>query len=175
VAGWNALVLEPGGCFLLNPAGTAVRFSRRASRIDFVGLLVRMEELDVPFAYTRELAEIYFTVLPGGKLGDYLDGQIRLSCGVDGIGVMDRTLVHELAHHVDELEELSERSSIVSEKRARAKFMSDVYSRTDVGEYVAVGFEVFYLGTPEQRSKMRTCNGRLYDAISRVHRKYRSL
>lgn len=155
---------------LLNRWSTEIRLSRRA-RVDVLAIFDRMEELDVPFGYTDELDEIYFTLLPH-KHGDYSPCIIRLSTSHDSLRSIDRTLVHELGHHMDAIEDLSERPSLIEEKRSSARFMSDSYARHDVGEYVAVGFEVYYLGTDEQRRKMREHNPRLYRTIREIHKKY---
>ena len=131
-----------------------------------------MEELRVPFAYTDELDEIYFTILHRNH-GDYLPSRVRLSCSRQSLDCLESTFVHELGHHIDNVEDISERDSIIEEKRTSARYMSDTYARSGVGEYVAVGFEVYYVGTREQRRRMRGLNPRLYNVISYVHRKYR--
>ncbi len=171
---WNAVEgPKQRNYSLLNASYTTVRFNKRV-KVDLVPLLVRMEELGVPLSFTEGLEEIYFTYLRGGH-GYYLDGKIRMSCSPESVVCLDRTLVHELGHHVDEIEDLSNRQAIIDEKRLASRFMSDTYARKDVAEYVAVGFEMFYLGTPEQRAKMRKCNPKLYLAIQKIHRIYRRL
>jgi hypothetical protein len=154
----------------MNRWSTTLRFSKRA-KVDVITLFNRMGELGVPFSYCDELEEIYFTLLPH-KHGQYAPHEIWLSTSLDSRGCIDRTLVHELGHHIDNVEELSERLPIIEEKRLQSKFMPDNYARQDVGEYIAVGFEVYYLGTREQRRKMRELNPRLYRTIGDVHRKY---
>jgi len=166
---WPFMVRGDRG-HLLNRWSTELRFSKRAN-VDAISLFDRLVELNVPFSYADELDEIYFTLLPG-KHGDYMSCSIRLSTSRDSLFALDRTLIHELGHHIDNIEELSERRTILKEKRTQAKFMSDTYARTDVGEYVAVGFEVYYMGTREQRSRMRALNPKLYRAIGDIHRKY---
>ena len=167
---WPFTIGDASGC-LSNRWSTELRFSRRAV-VDTLALFDRMEELGVPFAYADELEEVYFTLLPG-KHGDYFPCKIRLSTSRDSLSMLDRTFIHELGHHIDNVEELSERPSLVEEKRTQAKFMSDTYARTDVGEYVAVGFEVYYLGTRRERAQMREMNPKLYRTVADMHRKYR--
>lgn len=137
-----------------------------------------MEVHKVPIAYTEGLKEIYFTLLPSyskGRVtsGDYdAIGKIRLSCDTTSRDSFDRNLIHELAHHVDEMEGISDRESIIEEKRTSARHIPDAYARKDVSEYVAVGFEIYYFGTRTQRGELRRQNPKLYNVIRYIHRKY---
>lgn len=164
---------DPEGDFvLLNKCKTLVRFSQRA-RVDITELMARMEELNVPFGYTEDVKEIYFTVL-SGMHGDYSDGNLRLHCGHESKKIHDRTLIHELAHHVDEVEGISDREGILKEKMKKARYLPDTYARKNLLEYIAVGFEVYYCGTRDEKRKMKRCNPILFNTIRYLHRKYKA-
>lgn len=162
---------QKGILVLKNRSRTIIRFSERAS-IDVVSLLTQMELLNVPFAYTNQVKEIYFTIMRDH--GDQLHDKIRISLKKNLKTQLDATLIHELAHNVDDHECISDDPKILREKKECAKFLPDQYARKDVREYVAVGFEVFYCGTQQQRSKMRKCNPILYSWILKLHKKYKS-
>lgn len=172
---WNVIKHnDPEGDYILiNKTNTFIRFSDRVS-IDISALLSRMEERNVPISYTEDLAEIYFTHLKDKTYGDYADNKIRLSCCVSTTNELDRTLVHELGHHIDEREDISGRTSIIKEKRTCSKFIDDRYADKNIGEYVAVGFEIYYFGTKEVKAKFKKKNPKLFNVIRYLHRKYRN-
>lgn len=157
---------------LLNRARTQIRFSRRV-KVDLAKLLVQMEEANVPLQYTNGLKEVYFTFLRG-LYGCYLDDRVMISCDQHGRECMDRTFIHELAHHLDEEEDISERPGMLEEKKKSHKVLGDKHARDSVSEYVAIGFEVYYFGTKIQRKKMQRKCPRLWKTIRYIHRKYRS-
>lgn len=152
----------------MNSGWTPIRLSQRV-RVDLPALMSRMEELGVPLAYTREIEEIYFTLLPR-RAGDFSRNKIRISCDRLERENVDRVLVHELGHHVDDLEAIAARDEIVRERRRRGGRMGDPYARKDVDEYVAVGFESYY-GAARRRFKKE--NPVLHRAIAAAHEKYR--
>lgn len=162
---------EEGAFVLKNRSRTLIKFSERAC-LDISSLLTQMEMLNVPFAYTDQVKEIYFTLMHDH--GDQLHDKIRISFKKDFHDQLDRTLVHELAHNVDDHEGISDDPDIVKEKRMCARYLPDVYARKAVIEYVAVGFEVFYCGTEHQKVKMKRLNPILYKWINRVHKKYKA-
>lgn len=132
----------------------------------------RMEELEIPIAYTRNLEKIIFTKIPKGHHGDYQGDVIRLAADKKTTPILDKVFVHELAHHVDDHEDLSSDDLLIQEKKVAAKHMSDTYAKKNTSEYLAVGFEVYYLGTKEEKKKMRDKNPRLYRTIAVLHRKF---
>ena len=156
---------------LLNKSGTQIYLSER-TKLDIVDLMTKMEEYDIPLAYTGKLDSIHFTTFSRTKCGDYLNNVIRLNRSPIFRDVLHITLLHEIAHHVDSYEGISEREDIALEKTKCARFLSDTYARHDVLEYVAVGFEVFYFGTKEQHKKMKRLNPKLYNTIKKLHKKY---
>ncbi len=166
--------------YLANDVGTVVRLSKRVD-VDLPLLMSRLEERGIPIAYSYGVHEIYFTVLPGDdedkyavKYGDYdrVEKRITLSCGVQARPDLHSSLVHELIHHVDMNEDFSSREKIVEEKALKARGLDDGYASVNVDEYVAVGFEMHYFGTREQRRKIRKEHPRLYNLIRYIHRKY---
>lgn len=164
---WNLGWVRAREYILLNPINTIVRYSKITTP-NVNWLMSRMEELEVPVAYTYELTEIYFTNIPGAE-GDYIDGVIRLKASVDTV---DRTFVHELGHHIDEIEGCTLDDRLIREAKYRARYMSDKYARKNVAEYFAVGFEVFYFGAPGERKKFRKLNPYLYRTITKLHQRY---
>lgn len=126
----------------------------------------------MPIAYTIGVREVYFTIFSQRHAGDYRDGKIRMDCGVNSQRMLPEILIHELAHHLDDEELLSDRPEIRAEKKLGSKFMEDKYAQTNIGEYVAVGFEVYYFGVEPEKESLRKHNPALYSAIDEVHRKY---
>jgi len=162
---------DEGDYILKNASRTLIRFSERCQP-DIGQLMAEMEELNVPFAYADKVKEIYFTLMPDH--GDHKDGYIRISFTNQSREILGRILIHELAHNVDDEEGLSEREDIIEEKRKKARYLPDTYARKNVDEYIAIGFETYYCGTPEQKRKMKRCNPRLFGAIRYLHRKYKA-
>lgn len=173
---WNVITCSDsrGSFILLNSSRTFIRLSKRAADVDLALLMVRMEEAGVPIAYTRQVKEIYFTVMRSRVHGDYSDDIVRLSCASDSLRMFERILLHELAHHLDKIEDLSGHEGILEEKMKRARFMPDRYARSSVDEYIAIGFETFYFGFAEDKKRLRKHNPRLYALIQKMHKKYRS-
>jgi hypothetical protein len=170
---WWAVGDADGGLALCNRSRTVVRLAERASRVvDLGAFFAELEEAGVPFAYTEGLDEVYFTLLRGVH-GDYFRSRIRLSSGPRTRPILVRSFVHELAHHVDEAEGLSDRE-FIEEERRRAGNRMDNFARENSEEYVAYGFETFYFGTEEQRERLREHNPRLHQAILRTHARYRA-
>lgn len=157
---------------LRSPTQTVFSFSKRI-RFDVSLLLCEMELHGVPLGYTRGLRRVRLTVLR--DLGTYLNNVINLNVTpyVGPPSSVCQTFVHELGHHVDELEAISDDPRVIREKRHGWKHLPDPYSRKNVVEYVGVGFETFYFGTDEQKRSMRKRNKVLYSRISQAHRKYR--
>lgn len=171
MASWNVAWVKAKEYMLMNGDSTPVRLSP-SSKPDVSWLMSRMEELGIPIAYTKDLEEIYFTKLPGGDHGDYCAGRIRMSADKKTCPIMDKVFVHELAHHVDDQEDVTSDEKLIQEKKRAAKYMADTYAKKNVGEYLAVGFEVYYLGTEQEKKKMRKRNPRLYRTIGDLHRRF---
>lgn len=171
---WNVIKCndKEADFVLLNKSKTTISFSKR-SNADLAMIMNEMEEASVPFSYTNGVKKIYFTLLRSNTHGDYSDGNIRLSCGRNSRDMYASTFVHELAHHLDEEEDISGRDSIITEKKRKARYLTDSYARKNVGEYIAVGFEVYYFGSRDERARMRKNNPKLWNVIRHIHRKYR--
>lgn len=166
---------EDATLLLRNGSGTIIRFSQRIDPDGVDDLMKDMRDAGVPFAFTKGLREIYFTVLrslDGETIcGDYIDGRIRLSCGRHSIP-LHHILIHELGHHVDEIEGISDRPKVIGEKRYRAHMLGKDQATEDVGEYIAIGFEVFYFGGRGARAHLSRTNPHLYNVLRYMHRKY---
>lgn len=161
--------------FFRNASQTVVTVSRRV-RFDFSYLLVRMEHVGLPTAYLDKVREVRLTMLPR-DYGRYQAGRIVLDAFGWGPGPLEtvcQTFIHELGHHIDWEEAISDDPAVVKEKRTRYRFLPDpAGARKNVGEYVAVGFEVFYMGSAADKKRMREKNPKLWDRIRKAHRKYR--
>lgn len=173
---WNVVWVKAREYELLNGSQTAVYLSR-TSKFPVAQLMSRMEELGVPVAYSGNLKEVIFTrSLPSRtgtrNHGDYVNSRIRMASGRDTVDVMDRVFVHELAHHVDDQEDVTGDGLLEDERKRRWKHMPDRYARKNAGEYLAVGFEYFYCGTEEERAQMKRKNPRLYRTIASLHRRF---
>lgn len=170
MSSWNVVWVRERTFELMNKSSTLIHLSP-SSQVDVSLLMSRMEDLGVPVAYTEELREIRFTKLR--DMGDYKDCVIRMSSNRRTRESMDRVFVHELAHHVEETYDTCSNESIHAEKRSSAKHLPDGYAKKNVFEYFAVGFEVYYCGTREERKKMKTKNPILYRTIHEIHRNFR--
>lgn len=137
-------------------------------------LMKRMRDANVPIGYTIGLKEIYFTRLHGTH-GDYTFSKIRLSTDIRSWEISHVVLVHELAHHLDEILEITKDDRLRKEKKENAQHMPDGYAKTNFGEYLACGFEIFYFGAKKEKDKMKQKNPRLYRTIETLHRKFSSL
>lgn len=171
---WNVVPtddpLEP--YLLCNTTQTAITYSR-TTRFDVSDLLCAMEERGVPLGFTRGLREIRFTRMR--DYGTYLNGVLKLDVGryVGSSVHVCQTFVHEIGHHVDELEAISDDPRVIREKRHGWRHLPDPYAEKNVGEYVGVGFETFYYGKPDERREMRERCRFLHLRIAQAHRKYR--
>jgi len=174
LSSWNIIPFKEREYILTNDDRTLIRCSP-SSKPDIVKLMSSMEEHDVPISYTKFLREIYFTRLPGGDHGDYHDDRVRLAADKKTALVLGKVFVHELAHHLDDHEDIVSDDHLFREKKKCAKHMSDAYAKKNVGEYLAVGFEVFYFGAAVEKAKLRKMNPRLYKTIAALHRKFSRL
>lgn len=117
-----------------------------------------MEELEFPISYTDDLEEIYFTYLKNGLEGDYdsYNNKIRIGCNKH---IIDRTyqiFVHEIGHHIDEIEGFSEEQELKDEFDLFPGIMpiclstcfeespSGLSGEGRYGEYFALGFELYH-------------------------------
>lgn len=168
---WNVEWVRAKEYVLLNCECTPILLSQ-SSKPDLSWLMSRMEELRIPISYTKNLEKIIFTKIPRGHHGDYQGDIIRLAADKKTAPILDKVFVHELAHHVDDHEDISSDDLLIKEKKVASKYMDDAYARKNTSEYLAVGFEVYYLGTKEEKKKLRAKNPRLYRAIAALHRKF---
>jgi hypothetical protein len=136
--------------------------------------MYEIETAGVPITYSNGLREIAFTRIVK-DVGDYIDCKIRVSTIKEGLRNAAKILTHELAHHVDFMEDVTSDEKLIREKTKKAKFMSDGYSRKDVAEYWACGNEVFYFGDEKAKKKLRKKNPYLFKKISLTHQKFVSM
>lgn len=177
---WDVFPLShTGNLVLKNRSRTLLRQNSRVS-VDVPALLTQAEECGLPFAYSDQVREIYFTILPIRKNlaihGRYIytSNSIIVSCNSRNSEPMINTIVHEIGHHIDSVECISEYEGIRSEYSTGAQHLPDPGALKNVDEYVAFGFETFYLGTSVDRRKMRHLNPILWRMLSLIHRVYRS-
>ena len=173
---WRTVVCDPrknegARLFLANSSKTIVLVNRRLT-IDPREVFKKMEELGVPFRYTNGLKCINFTILKGPVGGYYYSDQIDIHASSETKDHLDRFLVHEVGHHVDDQEVASD--GLESElKRHWRKLHVRISSKTE-DEYLASGFEKFYAMGSAARKEMAKTNPKLYSTIMRLHRSYRS-
>lgn len=166
-ASWNVLEHPDGHYVLLNSDETVVRKSG-AAKVDIVDVLSQLEELKVPPGYTRGLEEIYFTRHLVGAVGTHEGNVIRVTANMLKVKV----LIHELGHHVDDLEDVSLDGHLASERKLRGEMLDDAYGQKNDSEYLCVGFEVFYAGNVADKNRLRRNNPLLYRTIQRLHDRY---
>ena len=170
---WNAIAGQDGREYvLLNKNRTLIRLSERVS-VDIGAFMHRLEAAGVPLSFADGLKEIYFTYLRANR-AQYLDGVVEICSTETNLDKVCSSFVHELGHHIDELNGVSDRKKIIEEKRKYSHLMPDSYARKNVDEYVACGFEVYYFGTRKERGDFRRSNPKLYNAIRYLDRKYSS-
>ena len=89
------------------------------------------------------------------------------------------TMIHELGHHVDKLEKISDNKSILGEHQKKKR---QEPHKDDPCEYIAYGFERFYLSGKRKEGyfkggskKFKRENPELYNTIETLHEKYSQL
>lgn len=170
---WTLQTDSPDGEWRLsNGSATILQFNQRVDAGVVESLLLGMTDAGVPFGYSEGLKEIYFTYLLNNR-GEYEAGRVRLSCDASG-DVLDTTFAHELGHHLDAIEKLSERPKVVEEHETTKTLRAPAggSSRKDIEEYVAIGFELYYFGKRGTKSRLKKENPKLYNVIKHLHRKY---
>lgn len=156
---------------LLNKSSTKIRFSPK-SNPDYASLFKKLEEKGVPLSYANDLNEIYFTRLNNAGDYDYSLSRIRISVDQRSWIIVEKVFVHELAHHIDRLNQSTDSDELIKEKKTCSHYMPDGYARKDVYEYFACGFEVYYFGSVKEKKRMKEMNPKLYSMIERLHKKY---
>ena len=143
---WNVIENDDGTLILLNSSQTLIRFHSQVSRNVAIELMSKMEELEFPHQYTKGLKEIYFTFLKSNLEGDYdNDGAIRIACNKK-FKLIHETFIHEVGHHVDALEDVSNDPDLIAEWRLKSGSFFHADMRRDPSEYFAIGFERYHTG-----------------------------
>lgn len=175
MASWNVSRLNFTDYRLHNgPMGDRTRLTcSPKSDPDVRWLMKRMRALKVPVQYTFGLNEIYFTRM--SEDGDYYKSRLRICVHHRSWVTADRTLVHELAHHLEDVVGASKDPELAKEKETSVQHMPDGYARKSISEYLACGFEVYYCGDSKQRQKMKLKNPILFNTIRRLHRRFSRL
>ena len=167
---WNIIDGDDGTYVLLNGSDTVIRKHKNISFTVMIGLLSKMEELDVPIAYTDGIKEIYLTYLKGKLEGDLKrkERKIRIGCNNAFLNTLHETLIHELGHHVDDREDISDRNDFVREwKKLSGSFAQyDMQSQPD--EYFAHAFTEYYVN----RRGMAQRYPLMYRYSKQIHDKY---
>lgn len=157
--------------FLLNRSNTLISV-RKGLHYDPLELFKRLEKAKFPLKYTEGLERIHFTILHEEGIGGYyLDNKIWIDVSEDQIKHLVKTFTHEVGHHVDEQEEVA--SMLHEERIKKAKHLHATFSKRSDDEYLAIGFENYYGGTPAERRRMRLHNPLLYRTVRFLHREYR--
>ena len=173
---WNCIPLNDGVMVLANAKRTLITF-RKKLKVDIAEIMSKLEELGVPLAYADDIEEIYFTYIGSGDCGDFYRGRIRLDCSASSREEFVQTIIHELAHSVNEREFISIRDEVVKERKKYKYFLQATDRRNakkNTSEYVSVGFELFYCGSKKDKRRLKRHSPKLYKVISQVHKKYRS-
>jgi len=169
---WNVLVGDEAGFMYLLGSETTFLFTAKTWSMDIIPkVLSDLETAGVPLSYTKGVHSIKFTRIPAGRLGTYALGKIHVSVFANCEIPLAKLIVHELAHHLDDMEDVVSDPKLMHEKKKKAKYL-DPYARKNVDEYFAVGVEEYYFGDRKKLSK--NCPV-LHKKISQLHHKYRSL
>lgn len=162
---WNTVITEDG-YELINGSMTILKFSP-SCYFNVVALLDKMEELDVPIGYSKGLKYIKFTKLCNKELGDYYKSCIRLSVNKKTNSTLARVLIHELAHHLNSVEDLEDDKLIKECSSCWHKLPLKVGIK-NADEYLALGFEAYYCSEREKRL-LKKRNPVLYKKIESIH------
>ena len=162
---------KKSGHRLANSSRTKVVINKRLCvNIDWV--LKQLEERDFPFAYIEGLKEINFTIIPerSRAMGYYFQDKIVLDARPVCFEEIIESLIHEVAHHVENREAVS---SILREERLSSyKHLQLSFSSRNNDEYLALGFERFYSQDPKHREMLEEKNPQLYCMIMLLHLSY---
>lgn len=162
---------EGAGLFLLNRSNTLISI-RKGLKFDPLPFFKQLEKLKFPLKYTDGLERIHFTILKeSGVGGFYLDNRIWVDVSKSQLDFTLQIFAHEIGHHVDDQEEVA--SMLHEERMKRAKHLRASWSKRSDEEYLALGFEKYYGGSPADRRRMRLRNPLLYRTIRFLHREYR--
>ena len=174
---WKIAVCDPrqndgAQFFLLNRSKTPVKVHRRL-HFDPQTLFRRLRDVRFPFKYTEGLEFINFTIIPSKSdaVGYYLDNRIWIDVSQEGIDRVFSTFTHEIGHHVEENERVSQ--FLHEERLKKAKYLESTFSRRSDDEYLATGFEKFYHEDFEIRRQLKRMNPLLYRTIQTLHKSYK--
>jgi hypothetical protein len=159
---------HPDQFFLRNTSQTWIRVSKRVPGFNPQLLLRQLNRVKFPIAYVEGLERIHLTGLGPNTRGLYLDNEVWVDVKRHSKDML-ATFVHEVAHHLDDLAEIS--PGLAEERRRRYRHLDDHNARRK-SEYLAIGFERFYSGYPEDRRVMRRRNPKLYRTIMKLHRNF---
>lgn len=170
---WKVVARRRGSPLrLLNNNKTQIWVSPRASQFDLDKFLSKLQEIGFPLKYTRGLQNINFTILYGKRtFGQYEDGEVWVDVRKKHrTKTLVETFVHEVAHHLDNNDELSK--GLGRERCYRAVHIHKI-ARESNGEYWARGFERFYSTDSRDRKDLKLFNPRLYKRIRALHNRYK--
>ena len=143
---WNVVTYEDG-YVLMNEDNTFIRLHGSIQVESVLRLFDAMESMDFPISHTKGVEEIYFTYLKNDLSDDYIDGEIRLSCGKKREDELPYVFVHEVGHHIDEKYGFSERLELIEEWKRMSSSFEHFLIKKEVCEYFACGLEKFYSGS----------------------------
>jgi hypothetical protein len=161
-----------GPLILRNRCKTLVWVNPNVSHgFDLDLFLKRLEQVRFPLRYTKGLSQINFTILGKKYFGLYEDGEIWIDTKKKRRAkTIIETFVHEVAHHLDFDEDLS--NGLSHERKRRGMHVHSIARDSDE-EYFARGFERYYSTDPRDKADLRKLNPRLYKRIDRLHQKYK--
>lgn len=141
--------------------------------IDMVlDMFLKLDEASFPIEYSYGLQEIYFTYLKDNLDGDYCpSGKIRVSCVRSQRDSAHETLIHEIAHHVDQEECMTDDNSLITEWRENSDGFIHVDIHKEPSEYVAIGFEKFYVSNHSSGNITKESHPVLWGRINEIHLK----
>lgn len=173
---WNVAVCREGDAdyFLLNKTKTLVKVHGGARNFDMGEVLAELEEIGFPLQFTEGIRIINFTYIRRKNyLGQYGDDEVEVDIKkCRSLDDIVSSFVHEVGHHVDSEEDMSD--GLAPERRKHAKKVMDPYAGKDDSEYFARGFEWFYTGGPNCRRAIRRGCKQLYRRILRLHKTFRN-
>lgn len=170
---WNVAAVKGGKkdaqYVLLNKSTTRIRVNPRV-HVDLGQIMSEIEKLGVPLKYSEGLEQINFSILTGDARGWWRGDEIWVDASRMYKEEAVTTLTHELGHHMDDREGLSD--ELHDERKKKGKSLGNKEARKDTEEYVAIGFEKFYSPDPRDRRHLRKRNPQLYNTIMKMHKKY---
>lgn len=160
--------------YIKNRSKTLIWLSPKSVDYDIDRVMKMLEKVGFPVRMTYGLKKISFVRL-NGCFGEYMGDEIWVDTNKHRPKTVVDTIVHEVAHFLDEKHEITRKfNQKVSGERKRKGYLIHAIAGMSDDEYFARGFERFYSLNPDDRKILRKKNPKLFKIIQKLHLQYRS-